>query len=119
MNRVCLVGRLTATPELKTTQNGTTVTSFDLAVDQFWNGEKITDFFTVVAWKKTAELVVQYLGKGRQVGVTGRLQTRKWKDQEGKPHSKVEVVVDQLDFLGSKKETSPAPLEADDGEVPF
>lgn len=118
MNRVCLVGRLTATPELKTTQNGTAVTSFDLAVDQFWNGEKTADFFTVVAWQKTAELAVQYLEKGRQAGVTGRLQTRKWQDKNGNPRSKVEIVADQLDFLGGRKDGE-KPRQADPDLIPI
>ena len=123
MNKVCLMGRLTTAPELKTTQNGTAVTSFGLAVDRFWNGERSTDFFTIVAWQKTAELAVQYLEKGRQVGVSGRLQYRKWQDKEGKPHSKVEVVAEQLDFLSSQKEADNGPdlvsSEGDDGQLPF
>ena len=122
MNHVCLVGRLTETPELKTTQSGVAVTSFDLAVDRFWNGERTTDFFTVTAWRKTAELAAQYLEKGRQAGVTGRLQTRKWQDQNGNTRSKVEIVADQLDFLGGRKnaENEPelVPFEGG-GELPF
>lgn len=123
MNNVSLIGRLTADPELKTTQSGVAVTSFDLAVDRYWNGEKSTDFFTVVAWRKTAELAAQYLEKGRQAGVRGRLQTRKYEDKHGNKRSKVEIVAEELDFLGGRQtqQESPdfAPMEAEDGELPF
>jgi len=102
INRVILVGRLTRDPELRYTPSGVAVTTFSLAVDrQFKNaqGEKEADFINVVAWRQTAELCAQYLKKGSQTGVDGRLQTRSYDNKEGKRVYVTEVVAENIQFL--------------------
>ena len=128
LNKVTLMGRLTAEPELRRTTSGTAVTSFSLAVERSKarDGNKETDFIDVVAWSGTAELVCKYLCKGRMVVLCGRLQTRVWEDREGNRRKSVEVVADEVHFAGSKSDgrQSAAPITADDfadddGELPF
>lgn len=105
-NKVILMGRLTANPELKTTPNGAAVTSFTLAVDRRYNkGEdKQCDFITIVAWKQTAEFICKYFGKGQAILVCGELQTRTWKDQSGNNRYATEVVANEANFCEGKKE---------------
>ena len=99
INQVILMGRLTRDPETRTTTSGKTVTSFSLAVDRQGQDDQ-ADFFDVVAWEKTGELVAQYLSKGRRCLVQGRLRQDSWDDKEtGKKRSKVEVVAFDVTFL--------------------
>lgn len=99
INQVILMGRLTRDPEQRTTTSGKTIASFSLAVDRGGQDDQ-ADFFDVTAWEKLAELVVQYLGKGRRVLVQGRLRQDSWDDKEtGKKRSKVEVVATDVTFL--------------------
>ena len=117
MNVVVLIGRMVADPELKYTPSGVAVCSFTIAVDRRFkseSGEKETDFFDIVAWKQSAEFAANYLSKGRLVAVNGRLQTRKWVQQDGQKRSKTEVVAENLQGLDRPKdsqarETAPAP----------
>lgn len=105
MNTVQLIGRLTKVPELKYTQSGIATTSFTLAVNRnFTNaqGEREADFIMCTAWRKTAELVCQYLGKGSMVGINGRIQTRNYENQQGQRVYVTEVIVDELTFVESK-----------------
>ena len=105
MNTVQLIGRLTKDPELKYTQSGVATTSFTLAVNRnFTNqqGEREADFIMCTAWRKTAELVCQYLGKGSMVGINGRIQTRNYENQQGQRVYVTEVIVDELTFVESK-----------------
>ena len=102
INKVILTGRMVKDPELKVTPSGTSVCTFRIAVDRRFkgeNGEKVADFFTVVAWKGTAEFVGSYCPKGRLIAVDGRLQTRQWQDQSGQNRSVVEVVAESVDAL--------------------
>lgn len=103
-NKVILMGRLTADPELKQTQGGTTVTSFSLAVDRKYNKEeeKKCDFITVVAWKQTAEFICKYFKKGSAVLLCGELQTRSWKDNQGNTRYATEVVANEVSFCEAK-----------------
>lgn len=101
LNRIVLIGRLVADPALRYTSSGTAVTNFRLAVDRpFANqqGERDTDFIDVVAWRKLAEVVANNLGKGRLVGVDGRLQIRQY-EHEGQRRQAAEVVADTVQFL--------------------
>ena len=98
MNLVCLIGRLTKDPELKTTQSGKSVCSFSLAVD----GVKDTDFINCVAWNKTAENLAKFKKKGEQIAITGRLTTRNYEDRNGNKRKAVEVTVNDLLFIGGK-----------------
>lgn len=104
MNRVILIGNLTRDPELRVTPNGITVARMGLAVQRSWTnqeGQREADFFTIVAWRKLAELCGEYLRKGRPVAVEGKLQSRSWETPEGQKRSVVEVVADNIQFLGS------------------
>lgn len=125
INSVVLMGRLTADPELKTTPNGTSVTSFSLAVERNYapkGQERETDFINVVAWRQTAEFICRYFGKGQMIAVEGSIQTRKYQDKKGNNRVSVEVVANQVSFCGSKNEggtrqREPAdPLDVDTGD---
>ncbi len=109
MNRVILIGRLTRDPELRYTPNGTAVTTFTLAVNRARTsptGEREADFINIVAWSKLADLCANYLRKGRQAAVEGRLQSRSYDNKEGKKVYVTEVVADNVQFLGSREEGS-------------
>lgn len=104
-NKVILMGNLTRDPETRTTPNGQTVTNFSLAVNRTWRGsdgsqQEAVGYFDCVAWGKAGEIIAQYLGKGRAVLVSGRLDQRSWEDKEsGGKRSKVEVVVEDFNFV--------------------
>ncbi len=119
LNRVVLIGRLATDPELKYTTSGIAVTTFRLAVDRRPNaqGEKETDFITIVAWKQSAEFAANYLTKGRLVAVDGRLQVRSWVAQDGTRRSTSEVVAQNLRSLDRPKERVEAPAAADAEKV--
>lgn len=105
-NQVILMGNLTRDPELRQTPNGTSVTSFSLALNRSYKGsdgnwQEATDYIDVVAWGPLGERVAQYLSKGRPCLVNGRIQSRSWDDKEsGAKRSKVEVVAQDVTFLG-------------------
>lgn len=122
LNRIVLIGRLVADPQLRYTQTGTAVANFRIAVDrQFANnqGERETDFIDVVAWRKLGEVVANNLTKGRLVAVDGRLQIRQY-EHEGQRRQAAEVVADAVRFLDYPKDGGPS---EDDGfnpdDVPF
>jgi single-strand DNA-binding protein len=102
LNKVILIGRLATDPELKWTPSGVAVTNFRIAVDRPYTdaqGERPTDFFTVVAWRQTAEFAANYVTKGRLVSVEGSIQSRSWQTPDGSRRSVVEVVADRLQTL--------------------
>lgn len=112
------MGNLTRDPELRTTPNGTSVCSFSLALNRSYksaNGEwtEATDFIDVVAWAALGERVAQYLTKGRPALVSGRLQSRSW-EQDGVKRSKVEVVAQDVTFLGGPGGGTSTPTGTDD-----
>ena len=105
LNRVILIGNLTRDPELRYTPNGATVANFGIAVNRRWTnkqGERVdsADFFNIVCWGKLAELVSQNITKGTPVAIDGRLQYRAWETSEGQKRSTVEVVAENVQFLG-------------------
>ena len=105
MNRVCLVGRLTAKPELKYTNSNIPVTRFSIAVNRnFKNeqGQRDADFINILAWRKQAELICNYFDKGSQIGLEGRIQTGSYDDKDGNKRYTTEVVVDAIHFIDSK-----------------
>lgn len=106
MNKVILSGRFTATPELKQTQNGTSVTSFTLAVNRKMDREKV-DFLDCIAWRGTAEFLTKYFAKGDPVVVEGELQKREWQTKEGQKRYATEVIVSNAEFSLSKKSDEP------------
>lgn len=105
-NKVILMGNLTRDPETRTTPNGQTVTNFSLAVNRTWKGadgqqNEDVSYIDCVAWGKPGEIIAQYLGKGRAVLVSGRLDQRSWDDKDsGQKRSKIEVVVEDFNFVG-------------------
>ena len=102
MNKVALVGRLTRDPEIRyTSDNQMAITRFTIAVDRAFkkDGQQTADFLPIVVFGKIAENVHKYMGKGRLVAVSGRLQSRTWDDQEGKRRYSYEVIADEVGFL--------------------
>ncbi len=107
VNRVVLVGRLTADPEMKFTTQGVAVASMRIAVNRVTKneqGEYEADFFNVTAWRRTAEFASTYLGKGRLVAIDGRLKTRSWTAQDGSPRTAVEIEAENIQGLDRKQE---------------
>ncbi len=105
MNKVCLIGRATKNIEIRYTQNNVAVSQFTLAVTRKFknaNGDYESDFINCVAYKSTAELLSKYVKKGDLLGVEGRIQTRNYENEEGKRVYITEIVVDSIDFLQSK-----------------
>lgn len=117
MNSVNLVGRLCADPELKTTQSGTNYTRFRLAVDRSIGKsgeERQTDFFTILAWNKTAEFISKYFFKGDRIGITGTLRVDNYTTQDGTKRESVEVWADKAEFVeGAKKNDTGKTLISD------
>ena len=111
LNKVVLMGRLTADPELKQTANGIPVLSFSIAVDRSYAArgtERQTDFINIVAWRQTAEFISRYFTKGQMIALEGSIQTRSYEDRQGNRRTAFEVVVDQAHFCGSKNESTGA-----------
>ncbi len=115
LNRIILIGRLTADPELRYTPTGLPVASFRLAVNRMktQSGEQQADFINIVAWRQQAEFAANYLNKGRLVAVEGRLQIRQWTGQDGQRRSTAEVVCDRVQALERRKEEAGASQEAE------
>ena len=110
MNNITLIGRMTADAELKTTNNGVSVTSFTVAVDRAYTPkgqEKRTDFIKCVAWSKTAEFLSKNFHKGEKIGIVGRMETRNYEDHDGNKRTAYEVIVESVDFCESKKNEYP------------
>ncbi|MEO8356514.1 MAG: single-stranded DNA-binding protein [Chloroflexota bacterium] len=109
LNKVQIIGHLGRDPEMRYTPSGRPVTTFTVAVSRSWNtvdGERHneTEWFNVVAWGNLAEICKQYLNKGQQVYIEGRLQTRRWDDKEGVKHTSVEVVANEMMMLGDRRD---------------
>lgn len=108
LNHIVLMGRLTRDPELRRTQSGLSVAAFTIAVDRDFgtreDGSKETDFVDIVAWRSTAEFVQKYFSKGRMAVVSGRLQLRKWTDNQGNKRISAEVVAESVYFGDSKRD---------------
>lgn len=106
MNVVCLMGRLTADPELRQTPNGISVCSFSVAVNRAYsgrNGERQADFINCVAWRQTAEFISRYFKKGNMIGLNGSIQTRTYQDKDtGKNRTAFEVIINNAYFAESK-----------------
>ena len=112
INQVTLVGRLTKDPELRYTAEGKAVSNVTIAVNRpFRNkgGEYEADFVQCTLWKKTAENTAQYCRRGSIIGITGRIQTRHYENQEGKKIYVTEVVAEMVQFVGPKKIDMPVP----------
>ena len=141
LNKAMIIGRLTRDPEVRTTPSGTSVANFSVATNFRWkdqqgNQQDNTEYHNVVAWRKLAEIIGQYLHKGSKIYIEGRLQTRSWDDQSGNKKYRTEIVADSMIMLDSKgagaggtfptsdpAQVAPSPPPADDEirveDIPF
>lgn len=129
MNQVSVIGRITKDPELRFTTSGKGVSNVSIAVDRGFGDSKGVDFFNVVVWNKAAEALVGYCKKGRKIAVSGRLQSRSWKAQDGSTRYATEIVAHSVEFLeapkgdnnGEEPDMAPVGLAPEDSEedVPF
>ncbi|HXV62219.1 MAG TPA: single-stranded DNA-binding protein [Vicinamibacteria bacterium] len=140
VNKVILVGNLGRDPEVRYTRDGTPVANLNVATTESWNDQQgqrqdRTEWHRVVAWGKLAEIAKEYLTKGQQVYLEGRLQTRSWEDKDGNKRYTTEIRVDQMVMLGGRgggdrpprdsgpppdvSEFKSEPFEATDSDVPF
>lgn len=141
VNKVILVGNLGADPELRYTPSGSPVATFNIATNEAWkdkdgNVQEKTQWHRIVAWNKLAEVAGEYLKKGSQVYLEGRLQTSSWQDKDGSKRYKTEVVAQTFLMLGRKadaaggrepveppaypeEEPGPPPAKANDEDLPF
>lgn len=129
LNHIVIMGRLGKDPELRRTQSGVAVATFNVAVDRDFKdkatGQRATDWITCVAWRSTAEFVEKYFSKGSQVLVAGRLQMREWTDKDGNKRISAEVQAENVYFAGAKTEGGQRELpefevmDDDDTDLPF
>lgn len=120
LNVVVLMGRLTANPELRTTNSGISVTSFSVAVNRNYTKqgqENDTDFINCVAWRNNAEFITKYFAKGQMIAVQGSLRQNSYTDKDGNKRNTYDVQVDRVDFCGSKNESGSA--RYDEGPASF
>ena len=103
MNRVVLTGRLTKDPESRKLASGKTVTTFNVATNEYRGGAEKAEVHQVVTWDRLAEICGQYLGKGQMVCVEGRIQTRQWEDDAKQRHWKTEIVAAAVEMLSGKR----------------
>jgi single-strand DNA-binding protein len=124
MNRVCLIGRLTAKPELRYTGSNIPYTRFSIAVNRTFNnaqGEREADFINIIVWRKQAENVANYLDKGSRVSIEGRIQTGSFTDKDGNKRYTTDVVADSVQFLDTKKQAgqkADTPYDYQDAPAP-
>lgn len=132
LSQTIMIGRTTKEPDIRHTQSGVTVATFTIAVDRNYKnaqGEKETDFFNCVAWRGLGETIEKYLGKGRLVAVTGRMQNRSYETQDGTKKYIIELICSEVQFLDKTKDgqaQQPAqeqggfhPVDDSDQELPF
>lgn len=124
MNKVNLIGRLTSDPELRYNSSNIAYTRFVLAVNRpFTNsdGEREADFISCVAWRKTAEIICEHFKKGSEVGLSGRIQTGSYERPDGTKAYTTDIIIEEITFVGSKKDSRPEPEYAERVEetLPF
>lgn len=124
LNKVMIIGRLGKDPEMRYTPSGRPVTNFSVATSRSWttsDGDRRTEteWFNVVAWSSLAEICNEYLVKGQQVYIEGRLQTRHWEDDNGNHHSSVEIVTNEMIMLGKRRSSGEVSDEKENGEDEF
>jgi single-strand DNA-binding protein len=131
LNKVMIIGHLGRDPEMRYTPSGRPVTTFNVVTSRTWNtsdGERHneTEWFNIVTWGNLAEICKQYLTKGQQVYIEGRLQTRRWEDNDGVKHTSIEIVANEMMMLGDRRDASAnnqagesVSLDNDEDEFPF
>lgn len=113
LNRVILMGRLVADPELKTTNSGISVCSFRIAVDRNYvkaGEERLADFFDIIAWRSSAEFVCKHFSKGSLIAVDGHLQSRNYQTKDRQHRTVIEVQADNISFTGERKDKPNEPV---------
>ncbi len=130
LNKAMIIGRLTRDPEVRTTPTGTSVANFSVATNFKWkdasgNQQDQTEYHDIVAWRKLAEIIGQYVKKGSKIYIEGRLQTRSWDDQTGNKKYRTEIIADNMIMLDSKgapmgggAPSAPFPTEAPTADLP-
>ena len=104
MNKVLLTGRLTRDPEMRALASGKSVTQFSVATNEYaGHGKERAEYHNIVTWDKLAEICARYLGKGQQVAIEGRIQTRSWDDERGTRHWKTEVVASSVEMISGRR----------------
>ncbi len=116
MNNIVIKGRLTKDPEMKVMQSGKNVVNFSVAVNRRFNRD-IADFFDCVAWNKTADIIANHFTKGREILLSGEMQQRQWQDKEGNNRYTWELLVDSVEFCGSKPDTSDNTATPQNGDI--
>ena len=106
MNKVQLIGRLTKDPELRYTRNQIPVASYSIAVNEGYGDDKVTTYVNLTTWGKPGEFVSKYFKKGQAIAIVGRLNNNNYEDKDGKKVYTLEVVTEEIEFVGDKKETS-------------
>jgi len=122
LNKVMIIGHLGRDPEMRYTPSGRPVTTFPVATNRTWNtaeGERKveTEWFNIVAWNALAETCNQYLSKGQQVYIEGRLRTRRWQDAENHNHTSVEIIAQEMMILGDKPTPKSSPVEVNPEDI--
>lgn len=127
LNKVFIIGRITADPELRTTSSGNSVTGFSIATNRYWTGkdgqkQEETEFHNVVVWGKQAETVNKFIKKGSILCIEGRLQTRTWEDKSGNARKTTEIIAEQVQFgprpTGSVEDQRGNKKTRDDDDIP-
>ncbi|MEJ2111873.1 MAG: single-stranded DNA-binding protein [Acidobacteriota bacterium] len=116
LNKIMLIGNLGKDPEIRYTPDGTPVANFSLATSENWTDksgsrQEHTEWHTIVAWSRLADLSKKYLSKGRQVYIEGRVRTREWNDRDGNKRRTTEVIATQMVLLGSRSQSSDAGVQ--------
>lgn len=127
MNKVHLIGNLTKDPELRYTKQNTPVASYTIAINTRYGEQQQTEFINISSWGKSGEFVSKYFKKGQPIAITGRLKNRNYEDSNGVKHYSMEVVTEDIEFVGSRKEeVKIEPREEfvpnfniEDGELPW
>lgn len=110
LNQIIIHGRLTSDPELKQTQSGVSLCNFTVAVDRSYKSgeDKIADFFNCTAWRGLGEMISKYFKKGKEIVLSGEMQSQKWQDNDGNNRTSWVVQVSNVDFFGSKSDSKPS-----------
>ena len=127
INKVLLIGRLGKDPEMRYTPDGTAIANFSIATSEEWKDKKTgekqerTEWHRIVAFRRLGEICGEYLSKGSQVYIEGRIQTREWQDKDGTKRYTTEIVASQMQMLGNKGETTPGSefSGSEDDDIPF
>lgn len=120
MNKVILIGNLTKAPECAKTEKGVNYARFSIAVNRDYkdaNGEKITDFFNVIAWRQLADLCYKYLDKGNKVCVVGSIENRSYENKDGQKVNTYDIKADEVEFLTPKLDNSKSATESNESDI--